>query len=544
MIEPMSAEHARLTRLTIEGFRGFREAVTLDLDASAVLLWGSNGTGKTSVFDALEWLLVGDVARLREYTLRRNDEYLANIYRSELPARVEVELHVGDRLLRLRRIGNAQGSSLELDPGTEQHTVGREAERILERVLLQGDSSLAEVLATSGLLQQDDLRQLLETKPDERYRRLLRLLGLEILERFDRYAAVQRDRARADARTSREVLDRLRGEAEKLKERLETSRLQVDLTEAAKLDTAALGKTAARFADMIVLTAPPSRVEEIAALGASARTAARQIQRERAQLAALPAALPADTTSLLQRAAASRAETESDLENARSRKTTADSALRAAEATEDAVGRLAAAALPLLETDEESGPCPVCGSIIHPRDVVAELTARVASATSVVAARAVVQSAEEDVNRAQALLEQQRRDEIELQALSDGRRRVVEELRRSLAALDSLQAAGSIPAIAITAEVTSLASVSATTPAEPVGPQSDPGGQLFAAWTHLRDEQLRILERLGDALLAVADTADSAAAAASAARLAAERSAALPRQQAQLGEVQTRVVKQ
>ena len=36
----------------IEGFRGFRDPQRVDFGASVVILTGSNGTGKTSVFDA------------------------------------------------------------------------------------------------------------------------------------------------------------------------------------------------------------------------------------------------------------------------------------------------------------------------------------------------------------------------------------------------------------------------------------------------------------------------------------------------------------
>src|ERR1700681_4154002 len=181
MPETTSSGLGRLTSLTVEGFRGFKEPVTLDLDASAVLLSGPNGTGKTSVFDALQWLLVGDVPRLAEYTLRRNEEYLANAYRIDSPARVEAEFRLPGLTLRAQRVGNASGSNLEVTTPLGSHS-GPGATQVLENNLVHGELPLGEVLATSGLLQQDDLRQLLQTKPDQRYRQLLRLLGLEVLE--------------------------------------------------------------------------------------------------------------------------------------------------------------------------------------------------------------------------------------------------------------------------------------------------------------------------------------------------------------------------
>ena len=47
----------RLTKLSVSGFRGFNDAQTLDL--SDPMVEGPNGSGKTSVGEAVEWLLYG-----------------------------------------------------------------------------------------------------------------------------------------------------------------------------------------------------------------------------------------------------------------------------------------------------------------------------------------------------------------------------------------------------------------------------------------------------------------------------------------------------
>lgn len=531
---------ATLTNLSIEGFRGFREALTLDLDASAVLLCGPNGTGKTSVFDALEWLLVGDVIRLRNYRLRQSDEYLVNTYRLEKPARVEADFRIGGQVLRARRTGNARGSALDLRIGEEQQ-FGAEAVRTLEGGLVGGELPLPEVLATSGLLQQDQLRQLLETKPDEQYRRLLRLLGLEVLERFDRHAASQRDRARAEVRNAQNALDKLRAEVASLEERLETSRLQVKMTTEQEIDTTALAASVAQFADVLQLSTLPSRAEDLAALGASARSGADQVQRARVQLSALPDVLPPDPAQLLVGARESRGEAEAGLKTALERRTETREALRSAEVAQDAVGRLAAAALPLLAVEQETGPCPVCGSMIHPREVAEGLQARTASAASVAAAQAVTQSAEEDVSRFEALIEELRRSESDLLARTEERRGLAAALRQALATLEAVQAAPPSPALKFTAAMGSVEVADLAPRSDASDATDDPDGRFFGAWIEVRETRLRDLERLSAALSALANAADSAAAAGSAARLAAERAAALPRQETQFDEAQARL---
>lgn len=55
---------SRLTALTVEAFRAYRDARTFDLDASVIVLYGPNGLGKTSFFDALDYACTGRIGRL------------------------------------------------------------------------------------------------------------------------------------------------------------------------------------------------------------------------------------------------------------------------------------------------------------------------------------------------------------------------------------------------------------------------------------------------------------------------------------------------
>src|SRR5262245_31966832 len=49
----------RLKSLSVRGFRGFNDAQTLDLSDPLVIFEGPNGSGKTSIGEAVEWLLYG-----------------------------------------------------------------------------------------------------------------------------------------------------------------------------------------------------------------------------------------------------------------------------------------------------------------------------------------------------------------------------------------------------------------------------------------------------------------------------------------------------
>src|SRR6478735_1321956 len=97
----------------IEGFRGFRDRQRIELDASAVLIYGPNGTGKTSFFDAVQWLLLGSLQRLEQWRVRKNAEHIVNRYRGSEPAVVEAELSVNGSRVRLQRRGRHDSGVLE-----------------------------------------------------------------------------------------------------------------------------------------------------------------------------------------------------------------------------------------------------------------------------------------------------------------------------------------------------------------------------------------------------------------------------------------------
>ncbi len=87
--------------IEIEGFRGFNRRQRIDLHASAVIVVGPNGTGKTSFFDAVQWLLLGSLRRLERWRVRKNAEHIVNRYRGSEPAVVEAGILVDGRLVRL-----------------------------------------------------------------------------------------------------------------------------------------------------------------------------------------------------------------------------------------------------------------------------------------------------------------------------------------------------------------------------------------------------------------------------------------------------------
>jgi DNA sulfur modification protein DndD len=68
----------QLKSIVIESFRGFTQNEKFDLDASIVLLYGPNGTGKSSFFEALEYSLFGFVTEAEAKRFANTTDYLKN----------------------------------------------------------------------------------------------------------------------------------------------------------------------------------------------------------------------------------------------------------------------------------------------------------------------------------------------------------------------------------------------------------------------------------------------------------------------------------
>lgn len=67
--------HSRLVSMTVEGFRVYRDKQTFSLDAPVVVLYGPNGLGKTSLFDAIDYASTGRIGRLCSNQKRSPTEF-------------------------------------------------------------------------------------------------------------------------------------------------------------------------------------------------------------------------------------------------------------------------------------------------------------------------------------------------------------------------------------------------------------------------------------------------------------------------------------
>ena len=156
----------RLLSLELAGFRGFATKQIFDLNADAVIVVGTNGNGKTSLFDAVLWAITGRIPRLGN-----DDSLLACRFSETGQTRVVLRLGRADGSLTLTVTRVFDGTVTRVSVETPEGVLrGPEAEgRLIQQIWKEAATaaSPAEALATaltrSVYLQQDLVREFIDS---------------------------------------------------------------------------------------------------------------------------------------------------------------------------------------------------------------------------------------------------------------------------------------------------------------------------------------------------------------------------------------------
>jgi DNA repair exonuclease SbcCD ATPase subunit len=438
----MTSEPITFAWAELEAFRGFRDKQRVDLDASAVILAGPNGTGKTSFFDALQWLLLGSLERLEPWRTRRNTEHIVSAFRPDDAAIVTAGLRFGDDEVELRRQGRHDSGFLEWRDknGTVR---GDEAELKLAEALATRNrdrASLRRILMTSGLLQQDVVREVLEDKASDRYQHLASLLGLEVVGAFENAARKRADRFAVAGRTARSELATLETQRRTARDRLERFRHDSAEAPGTAAVRAQLAERLASGTSTVKLARElPTTATDVSLLQSAVAEIGDQLAQAQRRLSALTAAA-ADLESIsdeaMKAAETTAATAAKAAEDARAGLALADKDLAAAQQRSEAMAALAHAALPLL-----SDHCPVCRQEIDEDHVRRHLEQLLAAGGNDLperqrardAALAALKAAETEARTTAATLSDLRRRREQSVQLAKDRDRLVVDVQSAIA---------------------------------------------------------------------------------------------------------------
>ena len=205
----------RIKSVEISGFRAFSGSHLFDLDGDVVLVFGVNGQGKTSLFDAIHWAIAGEITRLAR------PDSVVSLYSPSGEARVNVTLVSEDgQLLEVTR--HSDGERVELLLNADGKTFrGGDAQHELIRCLWpdglaasESRTALQAALERGVYLQQDVLTGFLTADTDQdRFRAISELIGAGRITEFQ--GALERSR-RSWSRTTTQRTSEMEDKEERL----------------------------------------------------------------------------------------------------------------------------------------------------------------------------------------------------------------------------------------------------------------------------------------------------------------------------------------
>jgi len=172
-------EKFKMESLKVEGFRGINEEKTFSFDRSVIMLFGDNGTGKSTVLNAIEWCLFGDLAFMQWAETPRTKDELINAFSPKKEATVELILRrEGEKylIIRKKKLGKAR-TEFQLKLPNGRTFEGDVAEKELFKHL----RLTFEDFYRSVYIHQESVRGILTDEPSVRDRYMDRLLGLMVL---------------------------------------------------------------------------------------------------------------------------------------------------------------------------------------------------------------------------------------------------------------------------------------------------------------------------------------------------------------------------
>ncbi|HUS70469.1 MAG TPA: AAA family ATPase [Anaerolineae bacterium] len=168
-----------LKSVRIEGFRGFsRNGALFEFSTPAVLLYGDQHQGKSSVLNALEWCLYGDECLGAKSGIRERVGGWEVVNRQASSASVQVVVETDSGLVTVTRTGGRgkgkKGRQTEVALADGRVVRGDEAEREIARMTRLSFKDFA----TAVYQHQESIRAVLVQLPKDRNEAIDRLLGL------------------------------------------------------------------------------------------------------------------------------------------------------------------------------------------------------------------------------------------------------------------------------------------------------------------------------------------------------------------------------
>lgn len=177
----------RIDQISIENFRCFKGLNKFNIDGKTIIIYGENGYGKSSFFDAIEWCLTGEIDRFKQPGKNLNKKVIAN-RQAEEGEMCSIELIIDGIVFRrsFRISENARENILIKDMSDRTLAQGREnVKKYIEENIAYKTTNkrlITALIKRSHLLAQDQITDfVLRDNPKERFNSLANIMGYKQL---------------------------------------------------------------------------------------------------------------------------------------------------------------------------------------------------------------------------------------------------------------------------------------------------------------------------------------------------------------------------
>ncbi|BCN92772.1 ATPase [Thiomicrorhabdus immobilis] len=167
-----------LSELTVGPFRGFAKPEKFDLSSKIVLIYGPNGTGKSSFCEALEFGLLGSVSEAENNRFRNPEDYLKNAHENQFTPPI-------------LKAKNSEGTEIAISPSTNFRFCFVEKNRIdsFSRIAAQAPAKQTELISTLfGLEAFTEFVRNFTTELDDRYIDLVGIKSTQLQQKRQKLA--------------------------------------------------------------------------------------------------------------------------------------------------------------------------------------------------------------------------------------------------------------------------------------------------------------------------------------------------------------------
>ncbi|WP_100404123.1 AAA family ATPase [Bacillus sp. FJAT-42315] len=189
-----------IKKLIIKNFKNYMGEVVFDLSKEVILLYGANGFGKSSFFDAIEWCLTGKINRFDGSENELKYDIANKRIHNEESFEVAVTLEFdGNTLIRYFNVTNGNVGNLQvriISKDDKVHIGQEQIENFLKmhtaNFITYERGGFSQLLKQAYILSQDQVTDFITSEDaKERYKALANIMGLKsMLLEFDNFKRV------------------------------------------------------------------------------------------------------------------------------------------------------------------------------------------------------------------------------------------------------------------------------------------------------------------------------------------------------------------